>query len=136
MILRQIVQHGNGDRGWLTNTRTFFVGRFIRFAVFPMGMDYHLPHHMYATVPHYRLKKLHEFLLQYPEYRKEAITVEGYFFPPQKPQRNPTVVDVLGPEYAFGQKHKIFVDNSVLEGDEFEEKEELEKEAWALVEKS
>src|SRR5262249_33727423 len=36
MILRQLVQHGNADRGWLTNTRSFFVGPLIRFSVFPM----------------------------------------------------------------------------------------------------
>ena len=84
MILRQLVQHGNGDRGWLTNTRTFFVGPIIRFAVFPMGQDYHLPHHIFATIPHYRLKKLHEHLLQYDEYREHAVTVEGYFFPPAR----------------------------------------------------
>ena len=39
MILRQLVQHGNGDRGWLTNTRIFFVNPLINFAVFPMGQD-------------------------------------------------------------------------------------------------
>src|SRR5207249_8087278 len=81
MILRQIVQHGNGDRGWLTNTRIFFVHPFIRFAVFPMGQDYHLPHHTFASVPHYRLKELHEALLECAEYRDQAIEVEGYFFP-------------------------------------------------------
>ena len=62
MILRQLVQHGNGDRGWLTNTRVFFVNPLINFAVFPMGQDYHLPHHLFASVPHYRLKELHELL--------------------------------------------------------------------------
>ena len=65
MIMRQLVQHGNGDRGWLTNTRTFLVAPAIRFAVFPLGQDYHLPHHVFATIPHYRLKKLHEHLMQY-----------------------------------------------------------------------
>src|SRR5262249_7625987 len=49
MILRQLVQHGNGDRGWLTNTRVFFVNHLINFAVFPMGQDYHLPHHLFAS---------------------------------------------------------------------------------------
>src|SRR5262245_52690820 len=43
MILRQLVQHGNGDRGWLTNTRIFFVNPLINFAVFPLGQDCHLP---------------------------------------------------------------------------------------------
>ncbi|HJZ55813.1 MAG TPA: fatty acid desaturase, partial [Gemmataceae bacterium] len=100
MILRQLVQHGNGGRGWLTNTRTFLVGRFIRFAVFPMGQDYHLPHHLYATIPHYRLRKLHAALMEYPEYREQAVVVEGYFLSPHQPKTNPTVLDVLGPEYA------------------------------------
>src|SRR5205085_10557905 len=81
MILRQLVQHGNGGRGWLTNTRVFLVNRFINYAVFPMGQDYHLPHHLYASVPHYRLRELHEVLMEYPEYREQAVVVEGYFVP-------------------------------------------------------
>lgn len=100
MILRQLVQHGNGGRGWINNSRTFILSPLIRFAVFPFGQDYHLPHHMYATVPHYRLKKLHALLMQYDEYRAEALEVHGYFASPESPQVHPTVVEVLGPEYA------------------------------------
>jgi fatty acid desaturase len=134
MILRQLVQHGNGDRGKLTNTRTFLVAPLIRFAVFPMGQDYHLPHHLYATIPHYRLKKLHEFLLQYPEYREQATVVEGYFAPPHHPQSNPTVVDVLGPEYAARHTREVSIDNTVMEGDRFEGREEIEAVAKKLQE--
>src|SRR5262245_51715232 len=79
MVLRQLVQHGNGGRGWLTNTRVFFLNRVINFCVLPMGQDYHLPHHLFVTVPHYRLRRLHELLLEYPEYRAQAVIVEGYF---------------------------------------------------------
>jgi fatty acid desaturase len=122
MILRQWVQHGNADRGWLTNTRIFFVSRFINFSVFPVGQDYHLPHHLYATVPHYRLRQLHEALLEYPEYRQQATEVHGYFVSPERPQVHPTVVDVLGPEYAAREFRGVHIDNSVLEDDEFEEK--------------
>jgi fatty acid desaturase len=124
MILRQLVQHGNADRGWLTNTRTFFVNPLIRFAVFPMGQDFHLPHHMYASVPHYKLKDLHETLMETEEYKSEATVVEGYFFPPVLPPRNPTVLDVVGPEYA-GHKEEIHLDHTVLESVEVEGKEEL-----------
>ncbi len=124
MILRQIVQHGNGDRGWLTNTRIFFVHPFIRFAVFPMGQDYHLPHHTFASVPHYRLKDLHEALLDCAEYREQAIEVEGYFFPYEKPPTKPTVVDVLGPKYHH-RAVDIYIDNEVLESEEVEEKDEI-----------
>jgi hypothetical protein len=100
MVLRQIVQHGNGDRGWLTNTRVFVCHPFINFAVFPMGQDYHLPHHMFSTVPHYRLKELHEIMRDIPEYGEKATVVEGYIWPKERPPVRPTVIDVLGPSYA------------------------------------
>jgi fatty acid desaturase len=128
MILRQIVQHGNGDRGWLTNTRIFFVRRFLNFSVFPIGQEYHLPHHLFATVPHYRLAKLHQVLLEYPEYRDEAVEVHGYFHSPEKPQIHPTVVDVLGPEYAAHTFRGVHIDNSVLEDDVVEDKAEILRE--------
>jgi fatty acid desaturase len=127
MILRQIVQHGNGGRGWLTNTRTFLVGPLIRFAVFPMGQDYHLPHHLYATVPHYRLERLHAVLLGYAEYREQAVVVQGYFFPPHQPQTNPTVIDVLGPEYA-PKTAAVHIDKEVISLDTFQEPDAIERE--------
>lgn len=125
MILRQLVQHGNGDRGWLTNTRIFFVNRLINFAVFPIGQDYHLPHHLYATVPHYRLRALHQVLLQYEEYRTEAVEVHGYFVSPEHPQVHPTVLDVLGPDHAAHAFRGVHIDNTVLEDVEVEEKDKI-----------
>jgi fatty acid desaturase len=95
MLLRQLVQHGNADRERLTNTRIFRVGRLIQFAVFPLGMDYHLPHHLFPMVPHYRLKRLHQLLLETEAYRREAPVVEGYFFHREKPPVHPTVLDVM-----------------------------------------
>ncbi len=132
MILRQIVQHGNGDRGWLTNTRSFFVAPFFRYAIFPMGQHLHLPHHMYATVPHYRLGKLHQLLMTVPEYRQNAVVVEGYFVPPQTPQTSPTVVEVLGPEIAARHSANIHIDNTVMDGDQFENRLEMLEETQKL----
>ncbi|VTS05627.1 fatty acid desaturase family protein [Tuwongella immobilis] len=126
MILRQLVQHGNGDRGWTTNTRTFLQNPLVRYAVFPMGQDYHLPHHMYASVPHFRLAKLHDALMQIPEYSDEATVVEGYFRPRYAGQVNPTVLDIVTPEYA-PHSGQVFVDDSVLEQDEVEDKEQILK---------
>jgi fatty acid desaturase len=125
MILRQVVQHGNGDRGWLTNTRVFLVNPFVKYAVFPFGMDYHLPHHMYATVPHYNLPRLHAFLINFPEYVQDSIIVENYVIPKshQHP-RNPTVVEVLGPDYARSTGD-VYIDNTVLDGWDVDEKEEI-----------
>jgi fatty acid desaturase len=114
MMLRQVVQHGNADRGWLSNSRVFLVSDFIRFAVFPLGQDYHLPHHMYASIPHYNLRELHENLLKCPEYAAEATEVHGYFASPESPQVHPTVLDVLGPDWSPHVQHEIHLDHSVL----------------------
>lgn len=102
MILRQLVQHGNGGRGWLNNTRVFLINPLLCYAVFPFGMDYHLPHHMFATVPHYRLSELHQFLLRYPEYAAGGVVVRNYFFAGRHlpAPRSPTVLEVIGAEYS------------------------------------
>jgi fatty acid desaturase len=126
MVLRQIVQHGNGDRGWLSNSRVFLCHPFINFAVFPLGQDYHLPHHMFSTVPHYRLKELHEVMMEYPEYGDQATVVEGYIWPKERPPVRPTVVDVLGPEYAPHEFREVFIDNTVLEGRNVTDREKME----------
>jgi fatty acid desaturase len=117
MIMRQWVQHGNADRGRYTNTRVFLVNPFIRYAVFPFGMDYHLPHHIYASVPHYKLEGLHELLMQDPEYREKGVVVEGYFNSPNGDDevRNPTVLEVLGDKYAPKESGDIYVDTETLE---------------------
>jgi fatty acid desaturase len=105
-VLRQLVQHGNADRGRFTNTRNFEISPIISFAVFPIGNDYHLPHHLFPLVPHYRLRELHEFLMQYPEYQSEAVVVVGYFASPEKPKVHPTVVEVVGP-LARGMMNRV-----------------------------
>jgi fatty acid desaturase len=115
MLLRQWVQHGNADRACLTNSRVFLVNPFVRFAVFPFGQDYHLPHHMFASVPHYRLKELHETLLKYRCYREQATVVKGYFLSLREPRTAPTAVEVMGPEYAPGTVREVFIDTTVLE---------------------
>ena len=120
MILRQVVQHGNGGFGWISNTRVFEVNPLFRLAVFPMGQDYHLPHHLFASVPHYRLRALHAFLMNYPEYRRNAVEVHGYFESPESPKVHPTVVEVLGSQWEPGWQ-KRHIDDTVLENVEMDD---------------
>jgi fatty acid desaturase len=115
MILRQWVQHGNADRGRYTNTRVFLAGPMVRYAVFPWGMDYHLPHHMIASVPHYNLPKLHEALQRDPEYAEKGVIVEGYFGDRENERGSPTALGVLGPKYAPKKREAVFVDTAALE---------------------
>src|SRR5207253_7717712 len=78
MVVRQIVQHGNADQERFTNTRVFLVNPLISMAVFPIGNDYHLPHHLFPMVPHYNLRKLHGLLMDKPVYQRAAVVVKGY----------------------------------------------------------
>ena len=95
MIARQIVQHGHGGQSRFGNTRVFLVSRLIRWAVFPLGMEYHLPHHLFPLVPHYRLPQLHALLLEHnPDYREHCTIVEGYFFH-RRPPEHATVLEVM-----------------------------------------
>ncbi len=98
MVLREWIQHGNADRGRYTNSRIFLVNPLLRYAVFPFGMDYHLPHHINASVPHYRLKELHSYLLENDaKYAEQALVVEGWRAGDQ--HSAPGITDVLGPRY-------------------------------------
>jgi fatty acid desaturase len=115
MILRQWVQHGNADRGRYTNTRVFLVGPLVRYAVFPFGMDYHLPHHLMASVPHYNLQRLHEILRRDPEYRDKGVVVEGYFGDGERAGGHPTALGVLGEKWAPKTREEAWVDNATLE---------------------
>ena len=113
MMIRQWVQHGNADRGRYTNTRVFLSGPIFRYAVFPWGMDYHLPHHVVASVPHYRLKELHELLLKDVKYAQQAVIVEHVLGDNDAQTGRPTILSVL--ERAQPQTDAPYVDNTVLD---------------------
>jgi hypothetical protein len=81
---------------------------------------------MFSTIPHYRLRALHKAMLHCPEYRDHATVVEGYFWPKERPPVNPTVVDVLGPDYAPREFRDVFIDNAVLEGRNVSDEERRE----------
>lgn len=130
MILREWVQHGNADRGRYTNSRVFLVNPFMRYAVFPFGMDYHLPHHLMAAVPHYKLKDLHELLLEKDaQYATKAQVVEGWSGR-RADQEHPTIVDVLGPEFA-ASGNAAFVDDTTLDYASVNDKEAIESQKAA-----
>jgi fatty acid desaturase len=128
MILRHWVHHGNADRGRYTNTRVYLVNPFIRYAIFPFGFEYHLPHHLYASVPHYRLKKLHELLQDDPEYREKCVVVEGYFGHDDAATGRPSAMSVLGAKHAPKGTERAFLDSSVLEPADVADRAGIERE--------
>ena len=93
MLLRDVYQHSNADAGRLTNSRVFFVDPFTRWAVFIYGQDMHIPHHLFPTVPHYRLGELHALLKDRHEaYGREVVECHGTFV---GDAAHPTILDEM-----------------------------------------
>jgi fatty acid desaturase len=95
MQLREIAHHSNApDDGDLTNSRVFRVNPLLGACVFPYGQAFHLTHHLFAMVPHYRVAEAHEVLTRYRPYREQVVVCRGYFFrTPGTP--GPSVLDLL-----------------------------------------
>lgn len=120
MVLREWVQHGNADRGRLTNSRVFLVDPISRYAVFPLGMDYHLPHHLMSSVPHYNLKRLHELMLEDPDYAAKARVVQGWTG--VNARGEPSIIEVLGPDFTV-RNDEIHIDETTHEEAELRDAE-------------
>ncbi|MEO1545004.1 MAG: fatty acid desaturase, partial [Pseudomonadota bacterium] len=95
-----------------------------RYAVFPLGMEYHLPHHLFASVPHYKLKALHELMGQNPEYAAKGRIVENWAG--HASSGNPTIIDILGPKYT-PTGERAYVDETVTEDAEIRDRDAIDK---------
>lgn len=62
--IRSIAEHACTEGGpeVLNNTRTTHANWLARLTVAPFQVNYHVEHHLMASVPHYRLRKLHRKL--------------------------------------------------------------------------
>jgi len=133
MVMRQWVQHGNADRGRYTNTRVFLVNPLVRYAVFPWGMDFHLPHHLYASIPHYRLRELHDILQDDPEYQEKGVIVEGYLGDDDPVTGRPTAMSVIGPKHAPKHIEAVHVDNDAIAEADVKDAAAIAREAAASL---
>lgn len=80
--IRQIAEHAAVpdlfDLDPLKNTRTTYANIIERLLVAPNRVNYHLEHHLLASVPIYHLKAFHHHLLKQGVYKNTAIA-PGYF---------------------------------------------------------
>jgi hypothetical protein len=98
----------------------FLVDPISRYAVFPLGMDYHLPHHLMASVPHYNLKRLHELMMKDPEYAEKCRVVDGWTG--VNARGEPSIVEVLGPDFTV-RNDEIYIDEATHEEAELRDAE-------------
>ena len=95
MQLREIAHHSNApDDGDLTNSRVFRVHPLLSAVVFPYGQAFHLTHHLFAMVPHYRISEAHAILSRHRPYRENVVVCQGYFFR-KIGTDGPSVLDLL-----------------------------------------
>lgn len=77
--LRTIAEHsGLAESEELDATRTVLPSRIEAFLIAPCGVNYHLEHHLYPSVPCYNLPALHRRLMQLPQFRERAHITRGY----------------------------------------------------------
>ena len=64
--LRAIAEHGatTDFSSPLTAARTNLASAWLEWAIFPHRVNYHIEHHLYASVPHYNLPKLHRAMAE------------------------------------------------------------------------
>lgn len=69
-----------GTRGdhELNDSRTVLPSLLERFFIAPYGVNYHLEHHLFPSVPGYQLAKLHRELMKDDEFRAQAHITRGY----------------------------------------------------------
>jgi fatty acid desaturase len=103
LFLREIAHHGNyPDNGDYTNSRVYAGKRLEREIFFPFGEWNHVLHHMFPTIPWYRMPEAHDVMMRYPPYRENVVVCDGFFFKGDVSNDNPTVLQVLAkPSHAY-----------------------------------
>lgn len=80
--LRTIGEHAAADcSNELQTTRTLLLNPIEKFFIAPCGINYHLEHHLFPSIPCYNLGKLHNRLMKEEVFRKRAHITKGYFHP-------------------------------------------------------
>lgn len=103
MQLREVAHHSNApDDGDLTNSRVFEVNPVLGFSVFPYGQAFHLTHHLFAKIPHRRMRQAHAILMRNREYRDRVVVCRGYFWR-KWGTRGPSVLDVVSSREVEGR---------------------------------
>jgi len=64
--LRAIAEHGatTDFSSPLTAARTNVAPAWLEWLIFPHHVNYHIEHHLYASVPHYNLRRLHREMVE------------------------------------------------------------------------
>jgi fatty acid desaturase len=78
--MRTLAEHMVVDSEHTLNRTREVIPTFLERLFFaPLNVNYHLTHHLFPSVPHYRLPELHRLLMQEPVFRDNAHLTSSYW---------------------------------------------------------
>ncbi len=78
--LRNVAEHYAVEHvNVLNESRTVLAPFWERWLIAPWGLNYHLEHHLYPSIPSFRLREAHELLMTRDPFPKLAHVTQGYF---------------------------------------------------------
>jgi len=78
LYVRDIAEHHGLPRQGLMGSRTVLPWGWDRLVFCQNGVNYHTEHHLYPSVPFFRLGRLHRRLMQDQGFRRDAVLTRGY----------------------------------------------------------
>lgn len=79
LYVRDVGEHFGMPADGIGHSRTVQANWLERLLISQNGVQYHAEHHLFPSVPFFRLGKLHRALMTDPEYRRRAVVTRGYF---------------------------------------------------------
>ncbi|RJG04688.1 hypothetical protein D3870_00425 [Noviherbaspirillum cavernae] len=78
LYIRDVGEHFGMPAAGFAGSRTVRAGWLERILICQNGVNFHAEHHLFPSVPFFRLAQLHEALIENDEYRRNAVVTQGY----------------------------------------------------------
>jgi fatty acid desaturase len=78
LYLREISEHFGLPREGCAPSRTMLLGRLERWLIAPYHVHYHAEHHVYPSIPAFRLPELHRLMSRQPGFTDHTVFTRGY----------------------------------------------------------
>ncbi len=78
LYLRDVGEHFGMPAPGIERSRTVLAGWLERLLIAQNGVNFHAEHHLFPSVPFFRLRRLHQALMQSAAYRANAVITRGY----------------------------------------------------------
>lgn len=78
LYVRDMAEHFGLPASGIAGSRTVLAGWFERILICQNGVNFHTEHHLFPSVPFFRLRQLHHALMKNSHYRHNAVITHGY----------------------------------------------------------